>query len=77
MSEPNALISIDALARELSAGDLRVFDCTTYLEPPPPGSDDPSHCGPRAQQLPDGAIPGADFLDLRGEFSTTLRGFAS
>ena len=41
MREPNALISTDAVARDLSGGNLRVFDCTTYLEPPPPGSDDP------------------------------------
>jgi thiosulfate/3-mercaptopyruvate sulfurtransferase len=40
MREPNALISTDVLARDLGRGDLRVFDCTTYLEPPP-GSDDP------------------------------------
>ena len=41
MREPNALITTDAVARDLSGGDLRVFDCTTYLEPPPSGSDDP------------------------------------
>ena len=41
MREPNALISTEALARELGDSNLRVFDCTTYLEPPPPGSDDP------------------------------------
>ena len=41
MREPNALISTEALARDLGDGNLRIFDCTTYLEPPPPGSDDP------------------------------------
>jgi len=29
MREPNALISTDELARDLSGSDLRVFDCTT------------------------------------------------
>jgi len=47
MREPNALISTDAVALDLSGGDLRVFDCTTYLEPPPPGSDDPYIAVPR------------------------------
>jgi hypothetical protein len=41
MREPNALVSSGALARELGNSNLRVYDCTTYLEPPPPGSDDP------------------------------------
>ena len=31
MRERNTLISTDALARDLGRGDLRVFDCTTYL----------------------------------------------
>jgi len=47
MREPKALISTGALARDLSEGNLRVFDCTTYLEPPPPGSDDPYIAVPR------------------------------
>jgi 3-mercaptopyruvate sulfurtransferase SseA len=69
MREPNALISIDALARDLSAGDLRVFDCTTYLEPPPPGSDDPYIAVPGQTSFETAHIPSADFLDLQGEFS--------
>jgi thiosulfate/3-mercaptopyruvate sulfurtransferase len=69
MREPNALISTDALARGLSAGDLRVFDCTTYLEPPPPGSDDPYIAVPGRGSFQTAHIPGADFLDLQGEFS--------
>jgi thiosulfate/3-mercaptopyruvate sulfurtransferase len=69
MREPNALISTGALARELGAGDLRVFDCTTYLEPPPPGSDDPYIAVPGRGSFEAAHIPGADFLDLQGEFS--------
>ena len=41
MSDPDALISTEALARQLGRDDLRIYDCTTYLEPTPPGSDDP------------------------------------
>ena len=69
MREPNALISTDALSRDLSRGDLRVFDCTTYLEPPPPGSDDPYIAVPGHGSFETAHIPGADFLDLQGEFS--------
>ena len=69
MREPKALISTDALARDLSEGNLRVFDCTTYLEPPPPGSDDPYIAVPGRSSFEEAHIPGADFLDLQGEFS--------
>src|ERR1700747_3860149 len=69
MREPNALISTDALSRDLSRGDLRVFDCTTYLEPPPLGSDDPYIAVPGRSSCETAHTPGADFLDLQGEFS--------
>jgi hypothetical protein len=69
MREPNALISTDALARELGGDNLRVFDCTTYLEPPPPGSDDPYLAVPGRSSFETAHIPGADFLDIQGEFS--------
>ena len=69
MREPNALIGSDGLAQVLGDGDLRVFDCTTYLEPPPPGSDDPYVAVPGRASFEAAHIPGADFLDLQGEFS--------
>ena len=69
MREPNALITTDALAREIGAPNLRVFDCTTYLEPPPPGSDDPYVAAPGRASFEAAHIPGADFLDIQGEFS--------
>jgi thiosulfate/3-mercaptopyruvate sulfurtransferase len=69
MREPNALISTDALVRELDGDNLRVFDCTTYLEPPPPGSDDPYIAVPGRSSFGTEHIPGADFLDIQGEFS--------
>jgi thiosulfate/3-mercaptopyruvate sulfurtransferase len=69
MREPNALISTDALAHELGENNLRIFDCTTYLEPPPPGNDDPYVAVPGRHTFEAAHIPGADFLDLQGEFS--------
>jgi thiosulfate/3-mercaptopyruvate sulfurtransferase len=69
MREPNALIRTDALARDLGHRLLRVYDCTTYLEPTPPGSDDPYIAVPGRSSFEAAHIPGADFLDLQGEFS--------
>jgi thiosulfate/3-mercaptopyruvate sulfurtransferase len=69
MREPDALISTDDLARGLGDARLRIYDCTTYLEPTPPGSPDPYIAVPGRATFEAAHIPGADFLDLQGEFS--------
>jgi thiosulfate/3-mercaptopyruvate sulfurtransferase len=69
MREPDALIGTEALADALGDGGLRVYDCTTYLAPPPPGSEDPYIAVPDRESFTAGHVPGADFLDLQGEFS--------
>ena len=69
MRDPHALISTEQLAAALGQPDLRVYDCTTYLESPPPGSDDPYLAVPGRRTFEEAHIPGADFLDLQGEFS--------
>jgi thiosulfate/3-mercaptopyruvate sulfurtransferase len=71
MRDPDALISTDDLAARLAQPGLRVYDCTTYLEPPDPGSDDPYKAVSGRQTFLAGHIPGADFLDLQGELSAT------
>ena len=71
MRDPDALISTDDLAARLGRPDLRVYDCTTYLEPTPPGSDDPYAVVSGRQTFAAGHVPGADFLDLQGELSAT------
>lgn len=69
MREPQALISAEQLAAVLGQPHLRIYDCTTYLEPPPPGSDEPYIPVPGRQTFEEAHIPGADFLDLQGEFA--------
>jgi thiosulfate/3-mercaptopyruvate sulfurtransferase len=69
MRDPQALISTAELAKLLGQPSLRVYDCTTYLETPPPGSDDPYVAVPGRRTFEEAHIPGADFLDLQGEFS--------
>jgi thiosulfate/3-mercaptopyruvate sulfurtransferase len=76
MSGRNGLISTAELADILRQGDLRLFDCTTYLEPAPEGSALPYLAVPGRHTFEAGHIPGADFLDLQGDFSdsgTALR----
>ena len=70
------LIGTTELAAILGRPDLRLFDCTTYLEPAPEGVDVPYIAVPGDKTFAAGHIPGADFLDLQGEFSdsgTVLR----
>ena len=65
----NGLISTAELADILGQADLRLFDCTTYLEPAPEGTGLPYLAVPGRHTFEAGHIPGADFLDLQGEFS--------
>lgn len=71
MRDPRALIDTATLAASLGDPTLRVFDCTTYLEPTPAGSSEPYIAVPGAKTFEAGHVPGADFLDLQGEFSDT------
>ena len=69
MRDPQALIGTEQLAAMLGQPNLRIYDCTTHLEPAPPGSDDPYVAVPGRRTFEEAHIPGADFLDLQGEFS--------
>jgi len=65
----NELISTAELADIVGQADLRLFDCTTYLEYQPESSGIPYIAVPGRHTFEAGHIPGADFLDLQGEFS--------
>lgn len=69
MREARPLITTGQLAAELGEANLRIYDCTTYLDPSPAGSASPYAVRPGRQSFEAGHIPGADFLDLQGEFS--------
>jgi thiosulfate/3-mercaptopyruvate sulfurtransferase len=69
MAAHSELITSAELAKILGQPNLRVFDCTTALEYLPPGSDMPYNVVPGWKTFEAGHVPGADFLDLQGEFS--------
>jgi len=69
MAEHNGPISTAELAPLLGQPELRLFDCTTYLEPAPAESGVPYLVVPGRHSFEAGHIPGADFLDLQSEFS--------
>src|SRR5258705_2617039 len=69
MAQHNGLIGTAELASLLGHPELRLFDCTTYLEPAPADSGVPYLVVPGRHTFEAGHIPCADFLDLQGELS--------
>jgi thiosulfate/3-mercaptopyruvate sulfurtransferase len=69
MKDRRGLITTTELAELLDQPDLRLFDGTTYLEYQPPGSGIPYIAVPGRHTFEAAHIPGADVLDLQGEFS--------
>ena len=69
MRDRRGLITTTELAELLDQPDLRLFDGTTYLEYQPPGSGIPYIAVPGRHTFEAAHIPGADVLDLQGEFS--------
>src|SRR5262245_59619941 len=65
---PQYLVETDWLAAHLGDADLRVFDCTTYLDPDPVTVYVARSGRPEWEK---GHIPGAGYLDLHGELSDT------
>ncbi len=67
--EPEALIDTRALQQALGDPDLRIVDCTTWLQPAEPGDDAPYRVVSGRSDYDAGHIPGAVFLDVQGEIS--------
>jgi len=65
---PQYLVETDWLAAHLADADLRIFDCTSYLDPDPVKTYTVRNARPDWEK---GHIPGADYLDLQGELSDT------
>jgi thiosulfate/3-mercaptopyruvate sulfurtransferase len=65
--DPEILVETAELAEQLDDPDLRVFDCTVFLEVGPDGLDVRSGRADWAAAH----IPGSDFLDLLEELSDT------
>ncbi len=66
IANPQYLVETDWLAAHLADPELRVFDCTTYLDPDPVKTFLVRSGRPEWEQ---GHIPGAGHLDLQGELS--------
>jgi thiosulfate/3-mercaptopyruvate sulfurtransferase len=69
MRDPNASNSTQSLAATQGVPGQRIYECTTYNNPPPPGVDEPYIPESGLATFRQGHIPGADYLDLQGEFS--------
>ncbi|MEM7407701.1 MAG: sulfurtransferase [Pseudomonadota bacterium] len=66
---PQAIVDSRWLAENLTAPDLRVFECTVYLDPPGPDVDAPYVVRSGLEDYQRAHIPGAAFLDLQAELS--------
>lgn len=66
IAHPDYLVSTQWLADHLGDRDLRLFDCTTFLDPDPVKTYN-VRSGRENWEM--GHIPGADYLDLQGELS--------
>lgn len=65
-AHPEILVETDWLAANLSDPGLRIYDCTSFLDPDP---DTTYRVRSGRKQFEEGHIPGAGYLDLQGELS--------
>jgi len=77
MPERNGLMTTAELEGQLGAPHLRLFDCTTYLEPAPEGSEAPYIAIPGRQTFEAGHIPGRTFSICRANSPIQTPRFAS
>lgn len=65
----DALVSSEWLSEHLNDPELRIFECTTYLDYQPPGGDAPYRVVGGRADYETGHIAGAGFLDIQNELS--------
>ena len=65
----DAIVSTEWLAGRLYDSELRVFECTSYLDYLPEGHDAPYRVVSGRADYDQGHIAGAGFLDIQGELS--------
>jgi thiosulfate/3-mercaptopyruvate sulfurtransferase len=68
---PDAIVETGWLAANLDDPTLRIFDCTTHLRYDEAEPGQPYRVESGRADYEAGHIPGAGFLDLQGEFSTS------
>jgi thiosulfate/3-mercaptopyruvate sulfurtransferase len=66
---PESIVTTDWLSNHLRDVELRIFDCTTYLDPPQAGVAAPYTVRSGLADHQAAHIPGAGFLDLQAELS--------
>jgi len=67
----DAIVSTEWLAEHLDNPEIRIFECTTYLDYLPPGHDAPYRVVSGRPDYDQGHIAGASFLDVQNELSDT------
>ncbi len=67
--DPSALVQTDWVEAHRGDTNLRIFDCTTRLQPAEPGTDIPYRIVSGKADYDAEHIPGAGFLDIQGELS--------
>lgn len=66
---PDTLVSAEWLDEHRDEPDLRIFECTAYLDYLPPGQDAPYRVVSGRNDYEQGHIEGAGFLDIQEELS--------
>lgn len=66
---PDAIVSTEWLAGHLDGPELRIFECTAYLNYLAPGNDAPYRVESGRADYEQGHVAGAGYLDIQNELS--------
>lgn len=68
-AQTNGVVTTQWLASRLEDTDIRVYECTTYLDPPSPDADAPYTVRSGYAEYAQAHVAGAAFLDIQGDLS--------